>query len=134
MGRRCGIGCASFLAAGVMFVGGAHAQAPRYQVHWLDAGGQCNWVIPLELDENGQGDVVGATSSPTWRAVFWPNGGQPVLIGPLGTTVQALNGNRQVVGCTPSGSVDQPFVWQNGQITLLEPSSWAEKSGCAYAI
>jgi hypothetical protein len=95
------------------------------------------WTLGEAHAINKNGDALGRMyeGDQPERIGFWPVDGAPQAIGPTNGHAYDLNGNRQVVGCDESGSPpSKPFVWQNGQTTTLEPSSWTNQQGCAYAI
>jgi hypothetical protein len=217
MSGRLAARCAA--ATAMLVVGGAQAEAPRYEVRPVDGLPECATVNPQALDERGQvvggrclwnpsgtlappdadhpevfsgsisqgvaaghafgeslldvpviwengqprllplaagftqglglfvnahRDVLGQMSSETagTQLTLWPAAGNPLVITlspPAGNRdLRDLNDLRQVVGCASFRGVFDghivPFEWADGQTRILEPSSWSDPAGCAYAI
>ncbi|GAA3464831.1 hypothetical protein ACFFSW_22250 [Saccharothrix longispora] len=72
---------------------------------------------------NERGDVVGWSAvGGVRRAVVWPGGGKPVVLGVPGPAeAVAVNERGDVVGWTSADDPDAPraFLWRDGRVTYL---------------
>ena len=121
--------------------GGVSGRAFLWQDGSLrELGGLPEWnTVAFAVNEAGQAAGAGAAPGAVFfDAVFWPQLGQRIDLGTIGTdpcsSAKAINIRGQVVGdsislanCTTTGDASRAFLWQDGAIfdlnALIPPGS-----------